>query len=171
MANKETKFEVLDNLRDILVRDLQPEKHFAFLRSKTVLDEDDCEEICAKTTRRKKAEQFLDILKTKGESGFDYFCKSFIECGKTQLHLLNKVLDAYEEMIYENEVEQLPRLQQECINMEMLNEQLPKPGEPGAPCLPNHFGPSQLLFNGLPPRMNGDMMSSYDIPPPPYTTH
>ena len=39
----------------------------------------------------------------KGESGFDYFCESFIVCGKTQLHLLNQILEAYEEKIYENE--------------------------------------------------------------------
>jgi len=51
-------------------------------------------------------------------------------------------------MLYFFVVEQLSRLQQECINMEMLNEQLPKPGEPGAPCLPNHLTPSQLLYNG-----------------------
>lgn len=67
------------------------------------MDENDCEEIAAKTTRRKKAELFLDILRTKGESGFDYFCESFIVCGKTQLHLLNGILDAYEKTIYENE--------------------------------------------------------------------
>jgi hypothetical protein len=82
---------------------LQPEKHFAFLRTKRVFDEDDCEEINAKPTRRKKAELFLDILRKKGDSGFDYFCESFIECGKTQLHILNQILDAYEEKIYDNE--------------------------------------------------------------------
>ena len=61
-----------------------------------------------------------------------------------------KTKDKYDEinMFFFFVVEQLSRLQQECINMEMLNDQLPKPGEPGAPCLPNHLAPSQLLFNG-----------------------
>ena len=95
--------QVLEKLRETLVQDLQQEKHFAFLRSKAVLDEDDCEEINAKTTRRKKAGLFLDILRTRGENAFDYFCESFIVCGKTQLHLLNQILDAYEEQISENE--------------------------------------------------------------------
>ena len=95
--------QVLEELRDLLVRDLQPDKHFAFLRSKAVLDEEDCEEIESRPTRRKKSELFLDILQKKGESGFDYFCESFIKCGKTQLHLLNRILDAYEDKIYENE--------------------------------------------------------------------
>ena len=92
------------------MKDLQPEKHFAFLRSKRVLDGDDCDEIEAKATRRKKAELFLEILRTKGESGFDYFCESFIACGKTQLHLLNKILDAYEDKIYENEGKKLNKM-------------------------------------------------------------
>lgn len=97
---------MLNELRDILVRDLQPDRHFAFLRSKRVLDEDDCEEINANTTRRKKAEQFLDILSMKGESAFDFFCESFIKNGKTQLHLLNQILDAYEEKTNESEGKQ-----------------------------------------------------------------
>jgi hypothetical protein len=45
-------------------------------------------------------------------------------------------------------VEQLSRPQQEFINMEMLNEQLPRPGEPGAPCLPSHITPYPPLLNG-----------------------
>ena len=45
-------------------------------------------------------------------------------------------------------VEQLSRPQQEFVNMEMLNEQLPRPGECGAPCLPSQITPYLPLLNG-----------------------
>ncbi|XP_028393067.1 B-cell lymphoma/leukemia 10-like [Dendronephthya gigantea] len=171
MVNREIKFQVLEKLRESLVQDMQPEKHFDFLRSKTVLDEEDCEEITAKTTRRKKAGLLLDILMTKGENAFDYFCESFIVCGRTQLHLLNLILDAYEEQISENEVESFARTQEEFFNKDILNEQLPQPGEPGAPCLPSQVMP-YLIMSEPPTEMNASMIPSYEdiTPPPPYST-
>ena len=45
-------------------------------------------------------------------------------------------------------VEQVTRPQQEFINMELLNEQLPRPGDPGAPCLPSEFTSYLQAFNG-----------------------
>ena len=80
-------------MRENLVRDLQQDRLFAFLRSKRVFDQEDCEEINYERTTRKKNEAFLDILRKRGQSGFDYFCEALL-VGKTQLHLLNQLLDA-----------------------------------------------------------------------------
>ena len=89
-------------MRENLVRDLQQDRLFAFLRSKRVFDQEDCEEINSERTTRKKNEAFLDILRKRGQSGFDYFCEALL-VGKTQLHLLNQLLDAFEDKIYHNE--------------------------------------------------------------------
>ena len=84
------------------MKDLQPEKLFSFLRTKRVFDEDDQEEISSEKTRRKKAEAFLDTIAKKGQDGFDYFCEAFVVSGKTQLHLLNEILDLFESKIYDS---------------------------------------------------------------------
>jgi len=67
----ECKRETLRELRDVLVRDLDPAKFYAFLRSKSVLDIDDQDEIECEKVRRRKAEKFLDILESKNFNGFD----------------------------------------------------------------------------------------------------
>lgn len=157
-ARLNIKREILEDLREKLVRDLQPENFFSFLRSKRVLDEDDCDEIVIKGTRKKKAEAFLDLLGKKGHLGFDYFCEAFVVAQKTQPHLFNQLLDAFEDKIYDNQVELLPvpQYEYEFVNMQMLNHNLPRPGEAGAPCLPSaatlvHCQDNLFeLTNGLP---------------------
>ena len=44
-------------------------------------------------------------------------------------------------------VEPFARTQEEFFNKDILNEQLPQPGEPGAPCLPSQLMP-YLILNG-----------------------
>ncbi|EDO33300.1 predicted protein [Nematostella vectensis] len=92
----ELKIEVLQELRDDLVKNLYPDKFFAYLRAKRVLDKDDCEDIGAERTRRKQAEKFLDILESKGPDAFMEFCE-FLRQNKTQLFLLRKIVERFNE--------------------------------------------------------------------------
>lgn len=92
------KREILLEMREELVRNIMPDKFFSYLRSKGVLDIDDCDIINSEKTRRKRAECFLDILESKGPEGFRYFC-DFIRENKTQLYLLKKIMDLFEEKI------------------------------------------------------------------------
>ena len=67
--------DLLESKRVELVAGLHLERTFMFdyLRSKSVFDGGDCELICVEKTRERKANKFLEILSTKGKSGFDHF--------------------------------------------------------------------------------------------------
>lgn len=93
------KSTILQEQRGLLVSNLTVDRHMDFLRSKYILSEDDCEEICAEKTRRKRASRFLDIMLTKGPAAFDAFLEALRQDG-TQTFLLESLNRDYENRIY-----------------------------------------------------------------------
>lgn len=69
----------IDRHRVDIVQSLDLERHFVFtyLRSKSVLDEDDCEIIlnCG-AGRKQKVSKFLDVLGCKGPEAYKHFVDS-----------------------------------------------------------------------------------------------
>lgn len=79
----------------MLTNNIFPDRHLDFLRSKYLLSEDDCEEIMAQTTRRRRASKFLDFLATKGPDGYDMFLEALRQEG-TQMFILEALNKDYE---------------------------------------------------------------------------
>jgi len=131
----ECKRETLRELRDVLVRDLDPAKFYAFLRSKSVLDIDDQDEIECEKVRRRKAEKFLDILESKNFNGFDALCECLLEKIAGQLHLLQKILKKFELKI--QSAQELQHTRQICPVL--YNTDFPSPGQIGGPELPESY--------------------------------
>ena len=75
---------------DLLSRNLEPSRHFGYLRSASVLNSEDQETINNQPTRRQRAEKLVDILRTKGPRAFDALCGS-LEKDRTQLFLLSEL--------------------------------------------------------------------------------
>lgn len=92
------KLEVLEEKRDSLTRSLDAEKYLAHLRSKRILDRDDEQVIKSKVTGREKAETLLDMLAKGDPIAFDELCEALLK-NKTQIHLLQMLLDSFEEKI------------------------------------------------------------------------
>ena len=65
----------LEHHRLDIVRSLEPEKQFlqCYLRSKVVLDDEDCERINNGATRQERAAKMLDILSLKGPDAAKHF--------------------------------------------------------------------------------------------------
>jgi len=83
------KLEVLEENRHLLCSDLNPSRHFSFLRPRGVLVRDEEEQIgniCRNENTAASTRKFLDIISTKTE-GFDGLCAALVEDG-TQIHLL-----------------------------------------------------------------------------------
>lgn len=89
------KRTVLTHCRKNLVSNVDPRRHFTYLRSKLILDERDCDEIKAANSRIGSAEVFVDILLRKGSSGYDGFCDALLY-EKTQLFLLEQLNRTFE---------------------------------------------------------------------------
>lgn len=89
------KQAVLTATRKDLVRNIDPRRHFTYLRSKLVLDERDCDEIRSTTSRIGAAELFVDILIRKGGTGYDEFRDALLY-EKTQIFLLEKLDKTFE---------------------------------------------------------------------------
>ena len=70
--------EVLVKHRPLIVRILQPDRTlmFDYLRSKGILDEEDCELICAEKTPQQKVGKFLDTLATRGPDAYQHFVEA-----------------------------------------------------------------------------------------------
>ncbi len=71
--------EKLDRFRVDIVQtlDLQRQFIFCYLRSKAILDEEDCERILeAGAGRQQKVSKFLDVLSCKGAEGYQCFIES-----------------------------------------------------------------------------------------------
>ena len=134
----EWKSEVLDDLRDEIVRDLYPQKHFTFLRVHKILDEEDEEEIKFERTRKQQAECFLSKLSKKGPIAFDKFCESLLNTAGMQ-HLLEKLLDAFD-----TKREQLGEQNhsRNSYGRYSLNH-FPVPGQNGGPSLPSEINLEQ----------------------------
>ncbi|KAK7488046.1 hypothetical protein BaRGS_00020637, partial [Batillaria attramentaria] len=86
---------ILQEQRHGLVNNLIADRHMDFLRSKFILTQDDCEEINAQMTQRKRASKFLDILLTKGPTAYDMFCEA-IRIDRTQTFILELLNRDYE---------------------------------------------------------------------------
>ena len=67
--------ETLQKNRVEIVTKLQIDRAilFAYLRSKSVLDREDCELIESEKTRERRASSFLDILSLKGKEALSHF--------------------------------------------------------------------------------------------------
>lgn len=109
------KLHVLELIRTEIVSNVEPRRHFTYLRSKNVLDERDCDEIKAIPSRAASAEKFLDVLARKGAKGYDEFCKALID-DQTQTFLLTKMsmmLDVLRAKVLENK-RQMRREYMQC---------------------------------------------------------
>lgn len=76
VEESETDFtEVLNKYRVELIKsiDLDRQLMLVYLRSKSILDEEDCQNIRAGTTRQQQVDKFLDVLIRKGKSGYECF--------------------------------------------------------------------------------------------------
>ena len=67
--------EVFEKFRVDIVNSIDTDKQFMFsyLRSKFVLDDEDCERINHAVTRQEKVTKMLDILALKGPDAVTYF--------------------------------------------------------------------------------------------------
>lgn len=94
------KNKVLEDNMDLLSRNLEPRRHYGYLRSAAVLNSEDQETIDNQTTKRQRAIAMVDILRTKGPRAFDALCGS-LEQDKTQMFLLSALNKALEREIDE----------------------------------------------------------------------
>ena len=128
------KREALVDLRNELVKNIEPSKFHSYLISKKVFDTDDEDKINSMKTRRARAETFLNILSCKGGYGFDMLCEVLLESAG-QLYLLRHLLECFDKKRFS------------VANNKPPCQFLPVPGEHGGPCLP----PKYNLMESPPP--------------------
>ena len=92
--------QTLEEQRLVIVRDVDPSRYFAYMRSKGTLDADDEEEISAKPTRRKRCEEFLNVLSSRGSAGYVSFVEALIK-GRVQVHIAQAMNQRYEALLDE----------------------------------------------------------------------
>ena len=105
---------VLTQMRSTLVQSLDPRLFLTVFRQEFVLNARECDSIkssCSRSTCE-GAEVLLDILVTKGPSGYDILCKALLE-DQTQLHLLTALGDTlalfkHNFLLYSKLVKQIP---------------------------------------------------------------
>ena len=71
--------EVLNKHRVDLIKKIDFDRQLllAYLQSKDVLDEEDCQNIIgAGSSRQQKVSKFIDILSRKGRDGYEFFIKA-----------------------------------------------------------------------------------------------
>ena len=90
--------QVLEDSLDLLSRNLEPQRHYAYLRSARVLTSDDQETIDHLPTRRQRVMALVDILRTRGPAAFNALCGS-LEQDRTQVFLLSALNTALERQI------------------------------------------------------------------------
>lgn len=85
----ELKCHVLESLREILVKNINPTKFLPYLRSKFVVDayESDTIKNCCSKSVFEGADKLIDVLCTKGSKGYDEFCQAILH-EETQIYLL-----------------------------------------------------------------------------------
>ena len=141
----EYKRQTLEELQLVLVKDIEPKRLYAFLRSNGIFDEDDQDVIESdRAPRRVRAERFIDILSKKGDKGFNAFCQCILQTLTGQLHLLKKILKVFEEKVQGTEELQHTR---QISRVRALPE-LPCPGQIGGPELPEGY---YSLYTSEPP--------------------
>ena len=90
------KRDVLIDLRDWLVEKLSIDKIIPYLRSKRILDQYDEENIRAEKTTIQKNGKLLDLVDSRGSTGFDQFCHAIKERCTGQEFVLDKILIEFE---------------------------------------------------------------------------
>ena len=90
------KRDVLIDLRDWLVEILSIDKIIPYLRSKRILDQYDEENIRAEKTTIQKNGKLLDLVDSRGSTGFDQFCHAIKERCTGQRFILDKILIEFE---------------------------------------------------------------------------
>ena len=92
-------FQVLVDNMDLLSKNLEPRRHYGYLRSATVLNVEDQETIDnPHLTRSQRTIRLIDIIRTKGPRAFDALCES-LEQDKTQVFLLSELHKSLEREI------------------------------------------------------------------------
>jgi Caspase recruitment domain len=79
----------------MLCENIDPRRHYCYLRSKEILSCDDQERIDGGQTRKDRASRLIDMLLTKGPTAFDELCASIKE-ERTQIFLLENLHKALE---------------------------------------------------------------------------
>ena len=87
--------QVLRDNIDVLSRNLEPSRHYSYLRSASVLNVDDQEIIESQLTRSQRTMKLVDIIRTKGPRAFDALYKS-LEQDKTQPFLMSELNQSLE---------------------------------------------------------------------------
>lgn len=90
---KETHRQLLIGNRSKVVEDLLVEDVLTELRSKFILDQDDCELIQSEKTSRQKAGKLLDLLPSKGFGAFSAFYESLCDKYPHLARLLESGID------------------------------------------------------------------------------
>lgn len=91
----EVRLNILEEQRHYLCKHLNPQDHFAYLRSKHLLTREDEELIKSEVTSKRRAERFLDILVQKGPNCYKSLVDALLKNG-TQLFLAEKLNKEYE---------------------------------------------------------------------------
>ncbi|XP_013406688.1 uncharacterized protein LOC106171096 [Lingula anatina] len=89
------KLQILEESRPLLCKNLQPKRHYAYLRSVNILSEDDCAEINHEVTPSSQAGKFLDILQKRGPTVYYHLCQALLKEG-SQLFLLRHLNEEFE---------------------------------------------------------------------------
>ncbi|XP_073242618.1 B-cell lymphoma/leukemia 10-like [Porites lutea] len=173
------KCEVLEDLRDWLVPKLRTDKIITYLRSKRVFDLDDQELINAQTTTRRSNSMLLDFVIERGSTAFDQFCHAIRENCTGQAHVLEKILIEFERRKQEQIPKDSPPSNFNSISNpsedpkllvvtgipgtdEVDLNNLPGPGDPGAPVPPDEIDNN--------PAQAHQTSQGANIPPPSYSS-
>ncbi|KTG04629.1 hypothetical protein cypCar_00028447 [Cyprinus carpio] len=156
------KKEAIDRLRPYLVDKIIAERHFDYLRSKKILTREDTEEISCRTTRGRRTSKLLDILAENPRAGSSANSGYSITKGATNdFSKMDSDYDKYSTICYhpEGEGSQSSSVATGSFNLRYgsgrvnealsvcegtgsmnvpsnISSSLPKPGDPGAPALP-----------------------------------
>ncbi len=97
----ELKIYVLEAMRGVLVKNIDPRKFLPFLRSHAVLNDWENSEIksCCARSVLEGADKFIDVLRTKGDRGYDMLCQALFQ-DQTQLYLLTALNKSLELLRY-----------------------------------------------------------------------
>lgn len=168
------KKEAIERLRPYLVDKIIADRHFDYLRSKKILTREDTEEISCRTTRGKRTSKLLDIL-AENPRGLDMLIES-IKWGRTLNFIIARITDEVQRVKNER-LEALKgeasssssvatgsfnlrygsargnEALSVCggsgtMNVSSTSSILPKPGDPGAPALPEEMENDEQDIDG-----------------------
>ncbi|XP_048777522.1 B-cell lymphoma/leukemia 10-like isoform X2 [Ostrea edulis] len=95
ISEEEIQYEILEEQRFYLCKHLDPQNHFAYLRSKHLLTADEEEIIKSHSSRTQRAEKFLDILLQKGPMCYKALVDALLK-NKTQTFLVTRLNKEFE---------------------------------------------------------------------------